>query len=151
MGVRDCKKLADNATLRAAAAVRALCPHAVKPLMPPEYNEAHAEQGNVALFLATMHGEAIADALEGDGECVGVVIDQFTFPERLEAALRASGVRLPVEIRHRAEDNPAVAAASVLARSEFLLGLKELGNEIGFELPKGAGPNVERTGRYRTK
>ena len=56
-------------------------------------------------------------------------------------------MKLPVEIRPRAEDNPAVAAASVLARAEFLLGLKELSSEHGVELPKGAGPPVEAVAR----
>ena len=40
------------------------------------------------------------------------MIDQFTFADRLKEALRKQGVNLPVEIRPRAEDNPAVAAAS---------------------------------------
>ena len=41
----------------------------------------------------------------------------------------------------------AVAAASVLARAEFLIGLRELGSEHGVELPKGAGPPVEAAAR----
>jgi ribonuclease HIII len=35
----------------------------------------------------------------------------------------------------------------VLARAEFVLGLKELGNEFGIELPRGAGAPGERTAR----
>jgi len=133
--------------LRAAAAVRARFPHAVRSIGPVEYNERHDREGNVALFLATMHAEAIAEAARVAGGCDRVVIDQFTFSERLESALRAQGVAAPVEIRPRAEDNPAVAAASVLARAEFLIGLRELGNEHGLELPKGAGDPVERVAR----
>lgn len=146
-GVRDSKQLSDAATHRAAAAIRQLCPHAVCTLMPTEYNEHHERDRNVALFLARKHAEAIAAAIRNAPACTRVVIDQFTFAERLEDALKRHGVDLPVEIRPRAEDNPAVAAASVLARSEFLLGLRDLGAEYGVELPKGAGPNVERIGR----
>jgi ribonuclease HIII len=144
-GVRDSKEMSDGTVLRAAVAVRRL-PHAVRVLMPPEYNARHEAEKNVALFLATLHAETVAEALRG-AEATRVVIDQFTFAERLEEALQRAGVRLPVEIRPRAEDNPAVAAASVLARAEFLLGLKELGNEHGVELPKGAGPPVEAVAR----
>lgn len=146
-GVRDSKQLSDAATHRAAAAVRQLCPHAVRTLMPTEYNEHHERDRNVALFLAQSHAEAIAAAIRKAEACARVVIDQFTFAERLEDALEQHGVELPVEIRPRAEDNPAVAAASVLARSEFLLGLRDLGTEYGVELPKGAGHNVETVGR----
>ncbi len=56
-------------------------------------------------------------------------------------------MNLPVEIRPKAESNPAVAAASVLARSEFLIALESLGGEHGWELPKGAGTPVERVAR----
>jgi ribonuclease HIII len=45
--------------------------------------------------------------------------------------------------RTKAEDDPAVAAASILARAEFLKRLFFLGQEAGIELPKGASPMVE--------
>jgi ribonuclease HIII len=144
-GVRDSKEMSDGSILRAAVAVRRL-PHAVRVLMPEEYNARHDAERNVALFLATLHAETVAAALRL-APATRVVIDQFTFAERLEEALARAGVGLPVEIRPRAEDNPAVAAASVLARAEFLLGLRELGNEHGIELPKGAGPPVEAMAR----
>ncbi|MGQ0615196.1 MAG: ribonuclease HIII [Planctomycetaceae bacterium] len=147
LGVRDSKRMGDSAVLQAAVAVRALFPHAIRALSPEEYNERHEREGNVALFLSTMHAEAIAEAARAAKGCDRVVIDQFTFSARLEAALRAVGVVAPVEIRPRAEDNPAVAAASVLARAEFLIGLRELGSEQGVELPKGAGGIVERAAR----
>ena len=75
------------------------------------------------------------------------MIDQFTAPARLRDALKRRGVTLPAEIRTKAEDHPAVAAASVLARAEFLIELKALGDELGVELPKGAGLPVERVAR----
>ena len=146
-GVKDGKKLSDGAIKRAAFAVRNVCPCSVRALSPVEYNERHAEEGNVALFLSTLHAEAIAEVVSAADRCERVVIDQFTFSERLETALKLQGIDLPVEIRPRAEDNPAVAAASVLARAEFLVGLSELGYEQGIELPKGASAKVEQVAR----
>jgi len=147
MNVRDSKKISDTAAHRIAAAIRKLCPHAVCALTPTEYNEHHERDGNVALFLARKHAEALAAAIADAPACARVVIDKFTSTKRLEDALKAQGVDLPMEIRPRAEDNPAVAAASVLARSEFLLGLRGLGTEYGLELPKGASLEVEAVGR----
>ena len=121
--------------------------HGVIRLDPTEYNEHHAREGNVALFLSRMHAEAIREAVAKAPACEAVVIDQFTFASRLENALADEGVDLPVEIRTKAEDNPAVAAASVLARAEFLLALKELGHEWGVDLLKGASSAVERVAR----
>ncbi len=146
-GVRDCKTMGDEAVHRAALVIRALCPHAIVALSPGQYNARHRETGNVAVFLAAMHADAIAAALSGAKGCERVVIDQFTRPERLRAELKRAGVGLPAEIRTKAEDNPAVAAASVLARAEFLNGLRELGHGFGTELPKGAGEPVDRVAR----
>ncbi|MDH3592718.1 MAG: ribonuclease HIII [Planctomycetota bacterium] len=146
-GVRDCKQMSDGPVMRAAAAIRQLCAFKVCALTPTEYNARHEAEGNVALFLSTMHAEALAGAVLQDPSCEQLVIDQFTFVERLKEALRVAGVDLPVEIRPKAEDNIAVAAASVLARAEFLIGLRELGNEHGVELPKGASKQVEQVAR----
>jgi ribonuclease HIII len=147
LAVRDSKRLSDGAALRAAVAIRQTLPHALRVLDPADYNARHERDGNVALFLSAMHADALAEALRGAGPCRRIVIDQFTATARLEGALRRKGIDLPVEIRPRAEDNPAVAAASILARAEFLVRLKELGGEIGWELPKGAGPPVEAVAR----
>jgi ribonuclease HIII len=49
--------------------------------------------------------------------------------------------------RHRAEEDVVVAAASILARETFLLGLESLGNEFGIKLPKGASRNTIEAGR----
>ena len=146
-GVRDCKKMSDSAILRAAVAIRALCPHSVISLDAPAYNRAHLAEGNVAVFLSRMHAEALVAAIEQADHCDGVIIDKFTSVQRLQNDLRAHGIELPAEIRTKAEDNPAVAAASVLARAEFLVGLKEAGQEFGMELPKGAGRPVDEVGR----
>lgn len=147
-GVRDSKLMSDSSVLRAAVAVRATLPHAVRVLMPPEYNDRHEREKNVALFLATLHAEVLAEAMgRASGPCELVVIDQFTFASRLQEALARQGVKTPVEIRPRAEDNPAVAAASVLARAEFLITLKELSAECGYDLPKGAGTPVDAVAR----
>ena len=45
--------------------------------------------------------------------------------------------------RHKAEEDLAVAAASILARDEFVKRLAALGKNFNVELPKGAGTNVD--------
>ncbi|MEM8883628.1 MAG: ribonuclease HIII [Planctomycetota bacterium] len=152
LGVRDCKQMADSSILRVAAALRERFPHGVVKLDPPGYNEAHARDGNVAIFLSRMHAQALAEAVGGADDCGLIVIDKFTSVARLKGALAEESLTMPVEIRPKAEDNPAVAAASVLARAEFLLDLRELGHEWGVELPKGAGRPVDVAARdiYRS-
>ena len=47
----------------------------------------------------------------------------------------------------RAEADLAVAAASVLARAEFLRRLRDLSQKWGIDLPKGAGTPVNDAGK----
>jgi ribonuclease HIII len=56
-----------------------------------------------------------------------------------------------LESRVRGEADIAVAAASVLARAEFLWRLKKLGEEFGIELPKGATTVIETGKRFVAK
>ena len=49
--------------------------------------------------------------------------------------------------KHRAEEDLAVAAASILARHEFVSRLKKLEKEIGMALPKGASAAVDATAK----
>jgi ribonuclease HIII len=44
---------------------------------------------------------------------------------------------------HRAEADLAVAAASILAREAFVLGIQRLGEQYGVKLPKGASDLVQ--------
>jgi ribonuclease HIII len=46
-------------------------------------------------------------------------------------------------VRPGAEDDVAVAAASVLARARYLEEMEALSGEVGFELPRGAAHVLE--------
>lgn len=56
------------------------------------------------------------------------------------------GRKIKLEQRHRAESDPAVAAASILARADFLLALRELAEKYDVKLPKGASSIVIERG-----
>lgn len=140
-GVMDSKRVGDAKALQLGAAIRHL-PHALRRLDPPEYNRRHASAGNLNELLADLHAEVIRE-LAAPGE--RVVVDRFA-DENLVAS-RLADLGLELEQRPRAEDDPAVAAASLLARSEFLLALQELGEAHDLTLPKGAGPPADVAAR----
>ncbi len=56
--------------------------------------------------------------------------------------LQEKGKKLDLIQMPKAEQNIAVAAASILARARFLEKLRKLSADIGIELPKGASPRV---------
>jgi len=141
--VRDCKTMSDESVLRTAGALRRTVPFAIARLDPPDYNARHAQLKNLNPLLAGLHAQAIGE-LARPG--LRVVVDQFANERVLAAAVAKLGVKL--EQRPRAESEEiAVAAASILAREEFLRALAELSERWGLDLAKGAGPPTDRAAR----
>lgn len=145
-GVRDSKKLTDNQALNLSNTIRRVCPYAQVVIGPAKYNELYAKIANLNKLLAWGHARAIEDIL-GKVECDHVISDQFADPAGLKRALMEKGRAVRLESRVRAEADIAVAAASILARAEFLRRLKALGDQWEVTLPKGAGPQVDQAAR----
>jgi ribonuclease HIII len=140
-GVRDSKKLTDPVALKLSLNIMRVCPHKLVVVNPPKYNELHASMRNLNKLLAWGHARAIEDVLE-QHPAKRVISDQFADPAELKRRLFEKGRTVILESVVRAESDIAVAAASVLARAEFLRRLKRLGEDFGVNLPKGAGPPV---------
>lgn len=140
-GVRDSKTLSDETALRLGAALRGRFPHAIARLDPEEYNTVY-RQGKLNDLLGDLHAKVIRE-LQRPG--IRVLVDQFAAESLMRGKLAGLDVRL--EQRHRAEADPAVAAASVIAREEFLLALRELSERHAVDLHKGAGDPVDRAAR----
>ena len=140
--VRDSKTLTDEACLRLGAALRSRYVHAIEALYPPDYNATYKRPGQLNPMLADLHARAIRKlAKPGDN----ALVDKFA-DERLIAS-RLSDLDLHLEQRVRAESEPAVAAASIIAREHFLLAMKQLSEEAGVTLAKGAGDPTDRSAR----
>lgn len=144
--VDDSKKLSDSTIERLAGAIQAKLPHAIVSLPPTEYNRRYQEEGNLNRLLAKQHAEAILQ-LAKKTRCRKVLTDQFGDESLVRVALGAEAKRFDLRQRPRAEEDPAVAAASILARREFVRGLRELSQEHAVDLPLGAGPEVENAAR----
>lgn len=143
LGVRDCKKMSDGRVLETADQLRRGYPyHSVVAVGPAKYNELYDKLRNLNRLLAWAHARAIENILERLP--VGLALtDQFGDERFVCQALQKKGRTIELVQRPRAEEDAAVAAASVLARAEFLRRLEQLSAEVGFELPKGASHPVE--------
>ncbi len=145
-GVKDSKKLTDLQALKLADKIKAVCPHSVVPIGPVKYNELYSKFKNLNTLLAWGHARAIENVLEIQPAKL-VISDQFAAGGvAVKKALYEKGRAVEFRSMVRAEADIAVAAASILARAEFLRRLKKLGEEFGIELPKGA-TNVIPTGK----
>jgi ribonuclease HIII len=138
--VRDSKGLSDEACLRLGAALRGKFPHAIARLDPPRYNQIYQRKGQLNEILADLHTAAISK-LARPG--IRVLVDKFANASLLDTRLAGLGIRL--EQRVRAEAYTAVAAASIIAREQFLTALKQLSDDEGVDLHKGAGSPVDKS------
>jgi ribonuclease HIII len=143
IGVRDSKKLSDGRVLEMAPDIRTVCPHSVIAIGPQKYNELYAKIKNLNRLLAWSHAKALENLLERGITCERAISDQFGDERLILNALQEKGQTILLEQRTKAESDVAVAAASIVARAEFLLRLKRLSSEVGTTLPKGASPAVE--------
>lgn len=133
LGVKDCKQMSDKSVLSVGASLRRLLGEqgfSLVKLSPAAYNRLYAKMRNINLMLAWAHGTAIEELLEKQTGCDRVVVDQFAPTElTIRRALKARGKEAKVEQRHRAESDLAVAAASVIAREQFLRACHEMSRE----------------------
>ncbi len=147
LGVQDSKDVSDARATALARQVRDAAPHEVVTIMPPRYNDLWREFGNVNRLLAWAHARAIEEVLERAPEATAAVADQFGDESLIRRALFERGRQVRLVQMPRAERDPAVAAASILARAEFLRRLDQLGRDAGVRLPKGASSAVDAVGR----
>jgi ribonuclease HIII len=143
MQVRDSKKISDGRILEMAPDIKIVCPHSIIAIGPQKYNELYAKIKNLNRLLAWGHAKALENLLERGVTCERAISDQFGDERLILNALQEKGRTIVLEQRTKAESDLAVAAASILARAEFLLRLKRLSGEVGTILPKGASPAVE--------
>lgn len=140
--VRDSKELNDEQCLRLGAALRGRYAHAIELLNPSDYNSTYQRPGQLNQILADLHAKAVMRLTEPG---MRVLIDKFADESLLTKRLRDARVELHQRVR--AESHPAVAAASIIAREQFLTSLKQLSENEGVDLAKGAGSPVDQAAR----
>lgn len=142
MGVRDSKKISDGRILQLAPDIRQVCRHSLVTIGPLRYNELYAKMKNLNRLLAWGHARALENLLQ-QVDCSVAISDQFGDQRLVLNALQEKGKLIRLVQHPKAEADLAVAAASILARAEFLQRLQRLSQEVGTTLPKGASPSVE--------
>jgi ribonuclease HIII len=142
LGVKDSKKTSDNRAREVAGLLRRGYTHSVVAIGPEKYNQLYERLRNLNRLLAWGHARAIENILL-EKNCRLAVTDQFGDKAFVLEALMSKGQKIELIQKPRAEEDTAVAAASLLARAEFLKRLHFLSQEVGIELPKGASTLVE--------
>jgi ribonuclease HIII len=143
LGVKDSKRTSDARCREIAEALKRGYPYySVVSIGPEKYNELWAKLRNLNRLLAWGHARAIENILERV-PAGKAITDQFGDERFVRNALLQKGREIELVQMPRAEEDAAVAAASILARAEFLTKLHCLSKDVGVELPKGASEQVE--------
>jgi len=154
-GVRDSKNISTDKKISDLAKLIKETPGCVTTVVSignEAYNRLHAKMGSVNAVLAWGHARVIENLMgqrhRMNPPPVKAISDQFAASKAVvERALMSMGRELELVQRHKAEEDLAVAAASILARDEFVRRLAALGKAYGVELPKGAGANVDQVAK----
>ncbi len=141
MGVKDSKKLTDPYILEISKELKKVFPHKILRLFPETYNKLYAKFHNLNLLLGWGHA-TVLEELSQKTSCKKAILDQFASPDLMISLLKRKKIEVNLIQRVRGEEDPVVAAASILARAAFVEGMSELENEHQLNLPKGASAQV---------
>lgn len=150
LGAVDSKRIgSDERIAKLAAEIRQVrgVVWEVIAIHPERYNQLYDKFGNLNRLLAWGHARVIENLLERVPDCPRAISDQFANPAVLQRALQERGRGIELVQRTKAESDPAVAAASILAREAFVGWLKAQGVRYGVECPKGVSESVKQSAR----
>ena len=147
LGVGDSKTLTDQKIRQLAPLLKEKIQHQALLLSPSKYNEVIGECYNAVSVKVALHNQAIFLLLQKGVSPEKIVIDAFTSAQNYEKYLKneANHFSNPVSLEEKAEGKYlAVAVSSIIARDLFLENLENLGRELGYQLPSGAGTTSDK-------
>tara|TARA_R100000027_G_scaffold1806_3_gene1995 strand:- start:14487 stop:15443 length:957 start_codon:yes stop_codon:yes gene_type:complete len=144
-GIQDSKNISSDARIFALEKeIRKTSGVVVKTLHMgmEKYNDVYKKFGsNTNRLLAWMHATALKEAFEVKPVAWGM-LDQFSKQPLVQQNIK----ELPIELKMmtKAESDPVVAAASIVARALYVRKMEELSKEAGEPLRKGASGLVKQ-------
>jgi ribonuclease HIII len=148
LGVADSKTLRDTQIRQVARKLYEMFNEHIACIVikPLKYNEIIADmqtrKENLNDLLAWQHSTAIMELLERFPRTQGVMVDQFSRQRKVAKYLKSKDIPQHVEERPRGEQDIAVAAASIIARYQFLQSREAMDRHYGTTFPLGSGNNV---------
>ena len=142
LGVGDSKTLTDQKIRQIAPMLKEKIQHQALLLSPSKYNEVIGDRYNAVSVKVALHNQAIYLLLQKGIQPEKIVIDAFTSAKNYDKYLAQEANRFsnPISLEEKAEGKYlAVAVSSIISRDLFLENLENLGRELGYQLPSGAG------------
>ena len=154
-GIRDSKNISSDKKISDLAKMIRETPGCVVDSVVvgnEAYNRLYSKTKSVNTLLAWGHARVIENLMGKRYQMkpapVRAISDQFAASKTvIEKALMTAGREIELVQRHKAEEDIAVAAASILARDEFVKGLAKLEQQFQIKFPKGAGELVDKVAK----
>ena len=154
-GIRDSKNISSDKKIAELAEKIRKTPGCVVDSVTignEAYNRLYTRMKSVNTILAWGHARVIENLMGQRQQMnpvpVKAISDQFASSKEVVAkALMSLGREIELVQRHKAEEDLAVAAASILARDGFVKGLTKLEKQFNQELPKGASSAVDEAAK----
>lgn len=143
-GIRDSKKItSDKAVLQLEEVIRKTSGVVIKTTFANmvKYNELYTKFGsNLNRLLAWLHAKSLEEALKERNVPWGM-LDQFSKQPLVQNYFKDSDFSLKMQTK--AEADPVVAAASIIARATYLHQMEKLSQAAGEKLQKGVNAKVK--------
>lgn len=115
-----------------------------------KYNELYQKFRNLNAFLGHLHflalKEVLAEIIEtGAAMPAWGLLDQFSKSPIVQCELSRNGIAFDLRMRTKAESDPVVAAASIVARATYVREIEKISELAGMRIPKGCGASAKKT------
>lgn len=142
LGVCDSKKLTDKKILELEKQIKSISIFEVITINPKKYNELYSNFKNLNRLLAWGHATVLENLLKKTDAKIAIS-DQFAANENvILSALKEKGKTIKLIQQTKAEADTAVAAASILARAEFVKRISSLSYDYEINFKKGCNSEV---------
>ncbi|MGO4888646.1 ribonuclease HIII [Anaerobacillus sp. MEB173] len=148
LGVKDSKALKDPQIVQIAKDIIQVIPYTLLVLHNEKYNELQAKGMSQGKMKALLHNQALLklQAKLGSAHYDGILIDQFAEPSTYYNYIKDQKNQVKENVYFSTQGEGvhlAVAAASIIARYSFIQQMDKLSKLAGFDIPKGAGSQVD--------
>lgn len=144
--MQDSKNVTDNKAIELAKAITQLCKSDFVKISPERYNQLYDKIKNLNTLLGWGHARVIENMVKDITPDL-VISDKFGDELFIKSKLMEKGKKITLIQEVRAEENIAVAAASIIARANFLLSMRKMSADYRLEFPKGVSDKVIKIGK----
>ena len=146
IGVKDSKAITDDKIASIAPQLVKKIDYTTFILNNHDYNQYQSKGYNMNQIKSILHNKVLFEMKKKHSDYDKIVVDQFVYPKKYyEHIQESTQIVSNITFETKAENKYAsVAAASCISRYIFLLKMKELGEQIGMKIVKGASDEVDK-------